>query len=62
MGPIFNLDPVEAQVQDVRIVVTNAGTISETITIKTEAALKNGDFSATASMEATPLTTGKGEM
>lgn len=62
MGPIFNLDPVEAQVQNVRIVVTNAGAISETITIKAEAALKNGDFSATTSMETTLLTTGKEEM
>lgn len=33
MDPVFNLDPVEAQVQDVRIVVTNAGTMSEIITI-----------------------------
>jgi hypothetical protein len=62
MEPVFNLDPVEAQVQDVRVVMTNAGTMSETITIKAEAALKNGDFSATASMEATLLTTGKEEM
>ena len=51
-------DGLEAGMQDVRIIITNANTTAETVTILAEAELKMGDFNATASVEAKIPTAG----
>ncbi|KAK0709945.1 hypothetical protein B0T26DRAFT_679291 [Lasiosphaeria miniovina] len=62
-GPVFKLGPVEAQVRDVRIIVTSAGTKAEEVTIRDEALLKMGESSVVmASIEARLPRMSKDEM
>ncbi|OJJ51802.1 hypothetical protein ASPZODRAFT_127936 [Penicilliopsis zonata CBS 506.65] len=60
--PMLQLGLIEAQVQNVKIIVTDVGTKVETITVKGEASLKMGDFHATASIEARLPATANEEM